>query len=362
MTLTKKQKNFLIHISNQNVTFERNKFYNIHHIENKTISAFITWLKDASHTCNLKNYAPESAIVDSVISKCTSNRLRHQLLCEPKLDLIKFWSTSKKVVHCYSCGSNTHTHGSTNCPAKGKFCNYCKKPNHFASVCFKNKPKTEPTNDEQNKTIQQIIWEPDSEDDYCFNINQPKPNVIDSDTFDQLAQSKNIYLEQSAACVYVYNLRNPLELGGLFFSAVSVGNNKLIAKFLVSKGKSSGCLLGWSTATKLGVLQIHQVNEIHIPNDSKKVSTILNNFLEVTLGLGKLKNNQVKLNIDNTLKPVSQHLRWVPFHIQKKTESKIGELLKLDIIEPVSEASPWVSPLLAVPKPKTVDVRIVIDM
>ena len=126
----------------------------------------------------------------------------------------------KKVVHCYGCGSNTHTHGSTNCPTKGKFCNYCKKPNHFASVCFKNKPKTEATNDGQNKTIQQIIIESDSEDDYCFNINQPKPdilvkldekkvpfminsgascNIIDSDTFDQLAQSKNFYLEQSAA-------------------------------------------------------------------------------------------------------------------------------------------------------------------
>ena len=44
-------------------------------------------------------------------------------------------------------------------------------------------------------------------------------------------------------------------------------------------------------------------------------------------------------------------------------ESKIDELLKLDIIEPVSEGSPWVSPLLAVPKPKTVDdIRIVVDM
>ena len=47
----------------------------------------------------------------------------------------------------------------------------------------------------------------------------------------------------------------------------------------------------------------------------------------------------------------------------KKIESKIDELLKLDIIEPVLEASPWVSSLLAVPKPKTVDdVRIVVDM
>ena len=130
----------------------------------------------------------------------------------------------KKLVHCYGCGSNSHTHGSINCPAKGKTCNYCKKPNYFASVCFKNKPKTEPLNNEQNKNVQQVIQESDSEDDYCFNINQPKTdvliklddikipfmidsgascNIIDSDTSDQLVQSKNIYLEKSSARVYV---------------------------------------------------------------------------------------------------------------------------------------------------------------
>ena len=105
------------------------------------------------------------------------------------------------------------------------------------------------------------------------------------------------------------------------------------------------------------------MNEIHIPDDSKKVNTILNDFPKVSSELGKLKNTQVNLNIDNTVKPVSQHLRRVPFHIRQKIESKIDELLKLDIIEPVSEASPWVSALLAIPKPKTVnDVRIVVDM
>lgn len=294
----------------------------------------------------------------------------------------------KKLIHCYGCGSSTHTHGSNSCPAKGKTCNYCKKPNHFASVCFKNKAKTEPTNDERNnKSIQQIMRESDSEDDYCFNINQPKTdilikldgtkipfmidsgalcNIIDSDTFDQLTQLKNIYLEQATARVYVYGSKNPLDLRGSFFSAVSVGNNKHIAKFLVSKSKSSGCLLGRSTAIKLGVLQIHQVNDINMPSNSDKVSDILNDFPEVTSGLGKLKNTQVKLNIDTTVKPVSQHLRRVPFHIRNKIESKIDELLKLDIIEPVSEATPWVSPLLAVPKdpknPKNDDVRIVVDM
>ena len=223
--------------------------------ENETISAFVTRLKDASRTCDFENYSQESAIVDSVICKCVSNRLRRRLLREPKLDLktlleISFTTESaeqqatemekheehninkvlpskndhkqyskfsktkpqsnsgqdeKKLVHCYGCGSNSHTHGSINCPAKGKTCNYCKKPNHFASVCFKNKPKTEPLNDEQNKNVQQVIRESDSEDDYCFNINQPKTdvliklddtkipfmidsgascNIIDSDTFD----------------------------------------------------------------------------------------------------------------------------------------------------------------------------------
>ena len=42
-------------------------------------------------------------------------------------------------------------------------------------------------------------------------------SIIDSDTFDQLAQSKNVYLEPSTVRFYVYNSRNPLELLGSFF-------------------------------------------------------------------------------------------------------------------------------------------------
>ena len=51
-------------------------------------------------------------------------------------------------------------------------------------------------------------------------------NIIDSGIFDQLAQSKNVYLEQSAARVYVYNLRNPLELRGSFFFFHSVSRKQ----------------------------------------------------------------------------------------------------------------------------------------
>ena len=47
-------------------------------MENETMSAFVTRLKDALRTCDFENYAPESAIVGNVIS--TSNRLRRRFL------------------------------------------------------------------------------------------------------------------------------------------------------------------------------------------------------------------------------------------------------------------------------------------
>ena len=79
-------------------------------------------------------------------------------------------------------------------------------------------------------------------------------------------------------------------------------------------------------------------------------------------GLGKLKDYQLKLNIDKGVKPVSQHLRRIPFHVRRKIEAKIEQLVKLDIVEKVgnNKATSWVSPIIAVPKGE--DVRMVVDM
>ena len=63
-----------------NLTFERNKFHMAHQQENETISAFVTRLKYLSKTCDFGNYSTDNAILDQVISKCTSNNLRRRLL------------------------------------------------------------------------------------------------------------------------------------------------------------------------------------------------------------------------------------------------------------------------------------------
>jgi hypothetical protein len=54
-------------------------------------------------------------------------------------------------------------------------------------------------------------------------------------------------------------------------------------------------------------------------------------------------------------------LRRVPFHIRKVVDKKLIELEELDIIESVQGPTPWVSPLVAVPKANG-EVRVCVDM
>ena len=59
---------------------------------------------------------------------------------------------------------------------------------------------------------------------------------------------------------------------------------------------------------------------------------------------------------------ILQHRR-IPFHQRKKVEVELARLEREDIIERVEGPTPWVSPILVVPKPKSQDeVRICIDM
>ena len=92
-----------------------------------------------------------------------------------------------------------------------------------------------------------------------------------------------------------------------------------------------------------------------IENDFQK------KYPELFSGIGKLKDCQLKLHIDRKVKPVAQPLRRLPFRITEKVDKKLEELEAKDIIESVSGPTPWVSPLVAVPKSNN-DVRICTDM
>ena len=77
--------------------------------------------------------------------------------------------------------------------------------------------------------------------------------------------------------------------------------------------------------------------------------------------MGKLKNFQLRIPIDETVKPVIQPIRRIPYHLREKLDRKLNELVDLDIIEPVDGPSQWISPVVVIPK-KNGDVRICVDM
>ena len=129
------------------------------------------------------------------------------------------------------------------------------------------------------------------------------------------------------------------------------------AEFLVVTG-NTGSLLGFLTASQLGIINI--VNNI---NQNKAKPAILEEIRDITEGLGMMKYYKVKLHIDENVRPVMQPHRRIPFHLRSKVEEELKYLEQEDIIEKVEGPTPWVSPIVAAPKPKNPDkVKFCVDM
>ena len=57
--------------------------------------------------------------------------------------------------------------------------------------------------------------------------------------------------------------------------------------------------------------------------------------------MGKLKNYQLKLHIHESITPVQQPVRRLPYHTRKKVSKKITGLLENNCIERVKELIKW---------------------
>ena len=77
--------------------------------------------------------------------------------------------------------------------------------------------------------------------------------------------------------------------------------------------------------------------------------------------MGNLRNCEVKLEMDTTVPPVAQTTRRLPHSMRKKVNEKLHEMEEQGIIEKVKGVTPWLSPLIPIPK-KGGDLRLVLDM
>ena len=320
--------------------------------------------------------------------------------------------TGRSSIVCYCCGNAGHRAKDPRCPAEGMSCNNCHKRGHFARVCrqprsvnksptqnYKNMPQDgREINNKQNTGSHgamryvsgaslPVPGESSSDDEYVFELGAAGKmphaivkigdfpfdlivdsgatvNVLDNTTFLKITANRPITLSETRLKLFPYGSSTPLSIQGCFNAHVSHKNLRTNATFIVVENHNSGSLLRHNTATDLGLLpeyeNCHPIQNIH-SQDNPLMQKLVTKYPQVFHGIGKLDNYQLQLHIDDSVPPVAQAPRRIPFHIRKAVQAKLDELETLGIIEPVKGPTPWVSPLVAVPKPNG-DIRVCIDM
>ena len=244
---------------------------------------------------------------------------------------------------CYRCGNTGHYGRDLCCPANGKVCKKCGLKDHFMKMC---KTKFSETKHKDIQVEMEMLVD-----------SGATSSIISEDTWEEL-KAQNTKCISSAAPPNTRNLLayasdKPLLVKGTFKCEIKAGQRVTQAEFLVIKGKGIP-LLGRETAIKLGTLKIG----IDIASISER--EIKAQLPEVFNGVGKLKSRQVTLHIDPRVKPVAKPPRRTPFNLRDNVTAKIKELLDKDIIEPVEGPTPWVNPIVIVPK-QGVDIRLCIN-
>ena len=172
----------------------------------------------------------------------------------------------------------------------------------------------------------------------------------------------NIPLQKTHIKAYPFNSTAPVRMKGKFQTLVESRKRITVATIYVT-AEDGGCLLSNDTAQELGLISLH-LNQIETTKTSqnkpttglsvtdKTVRSIINKHSKVFQDVGKLKNRQIELIVDKSVKPIAQRQRRIPFHLRAKVDTELCRLEQEDIIEkvPDTDETAWISPVVIVPK------------
>lgn len=163
------------------------------------------------------------------------------------------------------------------------------------------------------------------------------------------------HLHKAAVRVYTWMSKEPLPCLGQFQTNLTYKDRTIPARIHVIDGPEADCLLSLPTAERLRIVEI-----LYKVDDEPD---IVHKFPKLFTGLGTMAHCQVRLHINERVTPIAQHHRKIPFHLQQSVEEELQDLLQADIIERTSGPTPWVSPVVVVPKKGSPGkVRLCVDM
>ena len=308
---------------------------------------------------------------------------------------------------CSYCGYDTH-HGAT-CPASNRECGICSKKGHFAKMCHFRDSSSNNNRSENKKNVKVLTkrynydeddndeTDSDGEDEHnikkvsVFSVSdkitlmrvkvdgaeivwQPdtgtKKNLMTATHFNDYKQKQNepIELKPSKACLYPYGSEEKLTILGKFRAKFKAGERELKDVVYVTEEESDHPLISEDTAIGLGLVTYNKKFIVNKTTDTSKNrdigTTVKQKFPELFTGeIGKFKDNEITLMVDETVTPVAQKPRRIPIHVMDKAENKVKQMLNRDIIERFPDNVPrkWIIPVVISTKPNG-DIRFCLDM
>lgn len=435
----------------RNETYDRYKFFTRVQGEGESIDHFITEIKVLASICNFKDLE-DSLIRDRIVSGIRDLSIQERLLQQEKLtakkaeDLCRAAEISHQQVkdlrngttvidtirlrksigsignnvkqvsgsmsyNCLKCG---RFHARQQCPAFGKICTRCNKPNHFAVGCKlrynnnNNQPNSSNnsrspgnTANKNNRTFnrnnKRNVHELNSE--AVFPVDESNLPFIDDIVLDSvLIRNDNMWTVEASInnkvvkfkidtgancnCMPVelfHSLDLPNELiNDNRVTLVAYGNNKIESegsvvitcavkgvryniKFILVKGTVIP-ILGLNASIKLNLIKkVDTLKSIKASEEESKLEkqTFINNNKDIFSGTGKIPF-QYKIVLKQDAIPFVSACRRVPDTIKPRLKSALDDLVQRDIIKVVEQPTEWVNNIVIVEKSDK-SLRICLD-
>ena len=398
----------------KNIDYEVFQFRQITQHDGETIDQFVTRLRKLAVHCEFADIDRE--LRSMIIQNCKSKHLRRYALREDDLTLEKLLAKARALeeserlasgmeqssnyesarlikhqqfksktkvtqsmkpkVSLYECTRCGKTHNKGMCPAKGKQCHKCLKFNHFAKMCRGNNKTRNKLQPSRIRKISEKLTPSSSEEEYVYTLGDntgkvpevmvkingvpikvtidtgASINIIDESALMTINKRKQVTLRNSSTRICAYGSQSCLKVLGQFDAQVQTKDSSINATIHVLQG-TNGSLMSYITARELGLIKVNVC--------AMNIKQLTEQYAEVFEGVGKLKDYEVMLHIDESVTPVAQPARRIPFHMRKQVEIELERLEKQDIIKKVDGHTPWISPLVIIPK-KNGEVRLCIDM
>ncbi|XP_072384611.1 uncharacterized protein [Diabrotica undecimpunctata] len=394
----------------KNLIYEHFKFFKRDQLQNESIDQFVTALKQLASTCEFKE--KDTLILDRIVLGTHDLRIQEKLLQCADLKLAqaidicramensavtqreiskesesvrvvkkrneenrpgstgqsrygskyeKEQSTSHKVtdkntgnhyIQCYKCGLQ-HIRGK--CPAFFRYCSLCNKKGHYRKFCPDNDNKVHEINDNDSSCSnsdtdltdeQVLVWtvneiNPNSSEWFQKIIINGKESILKVDTGSEVnilnsSDFKNLNID------YKMLENTNSSLSSYTGHVINVVDN--------DKQKS---LLGLKAARDFQIV-CDQPSVSMIDNETNH---IINSYKSIFSGVGKV-NRYFNITLPSDAVPFISGTRKIPLAIRSQVKDKLDDMVRKNLIVPVSEPTEWQNPIVVVPKNKGSDIRI----